>query len=1312
MQNQDGIISFGTNIDNTAFLGQINEMEKGIANLKQTSQASASSITGDLSAIGKTSGKLNTRWISELTSQIKHVTKELTVFEVAMREVTGSVATASEATKTVTDFAARTPFQLQELTQAFLTLASVGFVPTFEQLTSLGNLAITTGNSFDQLASAIAGGISGEFQQLEKIGISVAQSTNTLTLSFKDVETQIAMSDQSIRQYILSLGELDGVSGQFSDMQIRMDGEVKNVTRSLETLFGQIRNGQGESIVPASGNISDMVNGYSSLQKTLTPLTAAQNAYNSAIKVVSAINEITDLQIKIGNFITLSKTLNGATVAQKAFNLAVKSNIYIAIAAAVIALSVAIYNYIKSMDASAEAQRRVNDAVSEYQKNADELKTKTEQLMSTSKDETKTEFEKIKAYRELQKLYPELFANMSREEYMLQNNSNLKKKISELDRKKEVEFNSSKADEAAKRAQRAKEAYEQSSKDPNQSSMTIALAIEYTTANNEAKLWADKVKKDVDDQKYYLEQMKPIEVKIASLSTNIAQLKDEKKQIEEFFKTPITGIPETPWFPTFENPLLPIVTGNIDGQIDAKSKQKDSLVKVDEQQRSLAQIKKEITESEKRLKDLQKQAQGRLTPAIKSKIDTEQETNTSLKNDYRTATGKNFDSEKQREKDDAAKARQEAERKIVEETEKAQKREFEIRQAGIDMETNLDKKKRDQAQLNFDIQMAQLAKQTEEYKKALIDKEKASFVSSKEQKTFDPSKVDVSQIDTWSKVSAQTLGQKKDKAINGDEDAELQEMLKKYADYQTRRKELEDKAEKDRKKMITSGASNESIAMFDQDVQTEKDNLSLEFANRDETFVNFASKILKDSTEELGKMITTLEQDLQKSSGGQDTATIQAKLKMLKEETKVRKAEEEADKKNAPALKWKKSLNVMSDVIDVVDEIGNAFGGLDDNTKAVLSAAKNIASSTIGMIKNIQKLGELSMAATKDTSDATSKSIKGVEKASVILAIIGAAVQIATAIAGVLTKAFNKDDEKEEAIEGMQKKVENLEKSYEKLDKAIDKAYGSDKAKLIDEQEANLEQRKAMIEEQMRLEQSKSKKGRDDDKITEYQNELDSINESLEGVGDRRVEAIMGKDVQSAIDDFANAYIDAWASGEDKAKSAEKVTKDLIKGAIVQMIKTQMSPEVDALMDYLAGAVSGGIDSGEQQMIDEYTYRIQKAGEAASAGMEQFLKDDEEEPEEGVSGQLQAEMTEATASQLVGLWTMTALDIRAMKEVAAETLQYSRNGFQQASETLNQTRLIEANTRNTVTELQNGFSRLDEKLTHIENNTKGYSGRG
>lgn len=109
----------------------------------------------------------------------------------------------------------------------------------------------------------------------------------------------------------------------------------------------------------------------------------------------------------------------------------------------------------------------------------------------------------------------------------------------------------------------------------------------------------------------------------------------------------------------------------------------------------------------------------------------------------------------------------------------------------------------------------------------------------------------------------------------------------------------------------------------------------------------------------------------------------------------------------------------MNEVQDTVDNIVSSFDGLDDITKTVLSSAANIAGGIIAMISGIQAL-----------SVAGAEAIKGVERASVILAVVGAAISVITTLFGLTSKA---EKEHQEALKEVAQNKLEMQRRYNLL---------------------------------------------------------------------------------------------------------------------------------------------------------------------------------------------------------------------------------------------------------------------------------------
>ena len=98
-----------------------------------------------------------------------------------------------------------------------------------------------------------------------------------------------------------------------------------------------------------------------------------------------------------------------------------------------------------------------------------------------------------------------------------------------------------------------------------------------------------------------------------------------------------------------------------------------------------------------------------------------------------------------------------------------------------------------------------------------------------------------------------------------------------------------------------------------------------------------------------------------------------------------------------------------------------------------------------------------------------------------------------------------------------------------------------------------------------------------------------------------------------------------------------------------------------------------------------------------------------------VTGQLQAAMTESTASQLVGLWNMTASDVRAIRDwllTGTVTVPESPFNMTQMIELQNEIAVNTRVTAQSTTATMHELGRVNQHLESIDRNTRGYVGRG
>jgi hypothetical protein len=223
------------------FSGGIKNAERDVDGLRGKVGSLKTLVAGGIAGYG----------LMQLGNSVVSTLAEFEKFEAVLTNTLGSNSAAQRALDDITDFAAKTPFAVDELTGSFVKLANQNFVPTMEQMTKLGDLAASTGKSFDQLSEAVLDAKSGEFERLKEFGIKTKKSGDELVFSFKGVQTQVKNNDKAIQEYLLSLGDLQGVSGAMAAISGTTGGQLSNLGDSVTQLYLKI----GQELKPVISSV-------------------------------------------------------------------------------------------------------------------------------------------------------------------------------------------------------------------------------------------------------------------------------------------------------------------------------------------------------------------------------------------------------------------------------------------------------------------------------------------------------------------------------------------------------------------------------------------------------------------------------------------------------------------------------------------------------------------------------------------------------------------------------------------------------------------------------------------------------------------------------------------------------------------------------------------------------------------------------------------------------------------------------------------------------------------------------------------------
>lgn len=274
---------------------------------------------------------------------------------------------------------------------------------------------------------------------------------------------------------------------------------------------------------------------------------------------------------------------------------------------------------------------------------------------------------------------------------------------------------------------------------------------------------------------------------------------------------------------------------------------------------------------------------------------------------------------------------------------------------------------------------------------------------------------------------------------------------------------------------------------------------------------------------------------------------------------------------------------------DTFSKLGDSFGGVFGGIAEGFSVAMDTVSSAMNGAKAGSMFGPIGASA-------------------------GAAIGVVTSLAGAIAKIHDKKNEKR--IQRLQDQIDTLDKSYGKLEKSIEKAYSKDASKMIEQNNKLLEQQKILIQQQIREEQDKKKT--DDSRIKEWQEQIEEINDVIAENKEKAKDAIFGENLKSAIDNFANAQAEAWASGEDRAESAKDTVKKMMRQMVTESIKaaTESSGAMEKIRDKLKEFYADNILSGwEQDYIYNMAEELQKEIDRQFGWADSLMKDKVEEPE-------------------------------------------------------------------------------------------------
>lgn len=810
-----------------------------------------------------------------------------------------------------------------------------------DAMRKMGDFTNTVAKPFDQLTEAILDINNPE--RWKEFGVRVQTEGNKIKLSFRDMTVECDRTVESVMKAVEQFGSMKGVEGSTEAISKTIEGQMSNLEDTITTALAEIGLANQGLISGSISAVDTIVKNYDIIGKSILALIEIYGVYRAGLLINTIVEQgsVKSIWAKIA-------ASKAATIAQAAYNKVLAMNPYVAVGMAVVSLGVAMRTLADNTSAAEKAQNNFNDSIEHQKDLLEKLKRDIDQYITIVRDETSSQYDKIKAYEQLKELMPVVFSNMDIEKLKLMNILSLNEQIS---------------NEIANRERiGAKTSLVLREKELESVSLRLDNAIE-----------------------------RQAQSPTAQNSAVIDKLQNEKKRLEK---------------------EVELAKKNVDKIIELQNKTDKSDTKSETKNKSYWTNQKK--EAETALNSIAS-AQKKLMDA--GKFDGIDDT---IVKSYKDNVKKLKEAEKELKVYDSSSKQENQADKLRKEQEKLNEQLLSLRRKNQQDEINLmeegTEKKLHQINLDYQKEFDAIKKQRKEWENAQngkLTEEQTLVITLREE----------------------LAGKKKDSdtsKVHEEEVKEYQKLLSSYQDYLAKRKNAEDKFNADRKKLKDGGASDVQINELEYQREETLQSIDNEFAMREDSFKAWADNIADLSLEKLRELLVQAEQELQRSEflnpNNPQLAGQRAKVTSLKNTVSEKAAKNNTSPDKRSKKEWQDLYSTLSKVEREFDEIGRTVGG---TVGEIISAAGTITTSTLQMIDGITTLANSSSDAMAGTAQAASKSIQAVEKASVILAIVGAALQITMKMFDL----FGGDD----TTEKYEKTKETYESYINILDKVIDK---------------------------------------------------------------------------------------------------------------------------------------------------------------------------------------------------------------------------------------------------------------------------------
>ena len=1269
-------------IDNDEAIRKFRELQKTAKTVTSSVVTDADRMDIAMRRLATTLGQIGVGVsLAGLVKQIAQTRGEFQQLEVAFATLLQSKEKADALMSQMVELAAKTPFDLQGVASGARQLLAYGFAAAdiTNTLTRLGNVAAGLGLNLQDLTwlygtTAVQGRLyTRDVMQFQSRGIDLAGELATqLGKTRAEISQMVTEGKIGFPEVQKAIESMTNEGGKFHNLMQEQSktitGLISNLGDALDMMFNDLGKSQEGVITGVLKGTISLVENYQKVLDILIPLVSAYGAYKATLILTAAAQKIVVTAANIKAFFDLAKGITAAKDAQLLFNTAFNANPLGLALSVLTAIGIAVWKYSDGRYSAAKSQKQLNDSIAEaassaaveqselgrlkgklqaaqegteeYNKIRNEIIEKFGKYDAGLKAETLTvetlaqkynsltdailQSYNARQYEKFSREQTDLFEQTATKSYDKIFNKLIKKYGDELGTQYGVELQKAISDGSIKVLQNSAGILRISGLKDFEA--TIGGALGLTT------------------------QFEVYTGRVAKLIANIVEAQEVLRETDDLARKRFGITAPTPQSSTnTETPEQPQEVRNksywegqkkeaeaaleaMDVSLKGTAKWNELIAKIAEYDSKI----KQYSVSGKTVTDAAK-AQKKLSDLILANDKALQQSRIDILKDGKQKELAEIDL---RTKEEMNKLEQD-------------KSKLKAAQGGIitaDQTKYFQERQSNIQQKNADDRAAIELKYAQELDK--IYKQITDDTLSEEDRRIKGIKDKYEEFRKWvedalkagniTKEQATDLGIKIDQAEIA---ASLNTIVEKYGTMEDKIAKIREKHAKDRETATKNGRS-DLIPQIDKHETEEIGQIKVDELMKTDDWINLFQNLDALSSREIRRIIDNINEQLKNADF--DPINLKAITDQLDQ------AAETAVKKNPFS-------NVVTGFRDYKKAMQEAVRLREKYNQTQKESDKQAADQAeLNAITKKQKAWQNAQAAAAETSQligAVSGMLgnMGVDVPAEVEGLMGALDSFASmditkpfsivtgaigGIANLIGGIFGGGDRrKERNIQRLQDQIDALEKSYDELGEAIEEAYSTDASELIEQQNELLEQQKILIQNQ--IAEERSKKDTDEERIKEWENQIDEINKQIEENKEKALDAIFGEDLKSAIDNFATAYADAWANGEDRARTARDVVRNMMRQMVIESIKSaiQSSEAMKKFREKLQEFWLDGVFSAEEQeeaykMADDLQkYLDDKYGWAGS-----LLSDNQASTQNATSRGFQA-MSQDTGDELNGRFT-------------------------------------------------------------------------